>query len=451
MQITVENIDQLNALVNIQVEEADYSGKVEQALKKLRNKASVPGFRPGMVPTGMIKKMYGKSVLSEEVSRMMVDAMYKHLDENNIEFLGQPLPNVEKTNIDWDNQTTFNFFYDLGLRPSFEVNVPAKEKFENFVIKVEDKVINEEVEALRKRYGKVEDNEVVGENDLVSGQLVELNDDNTPKEGGIDKQVYFMLERMEDKNAIKALTGAKKEDKVVINAKTAFKDAATAAIYLGIKEEELAELGDKFEYTISAIQHMAPADLDQEFFDRLFGKDQVTSEADMRTKIGEMLQMDLQGESNARLLNDIREKTLNGTAFEMPDSILKRWLVAQDEEGKNFTKDNIDALYNEQRDVFKWELIRNQIVKENNIDVPKEDIENEAKRTVFNRVRQMGYSLPEERIDELAHQLLHDGAEFNKIVAFLQEIKVLELLKSKVKVAEKEISYSEFLESMKQK
>lgn len=451
MQIKVENIDQLNALVNIKVEQADYSDKVEQALKKLKNKVNVPGFRPGMVPASMLKKMYGKSVLSEEVSRLMVDAMYKHLDENNIEFLGQPLPNVEKTNIDWDSQTEFEFFYDLGLRPAFEVAIPTKEKFENLVIKIEDKVIDEEVDALRKRYGKVEDSEIVGENDLVSGQLVELNEDGTPKEGGIDKQVYFMLERIEDKKAKKALIGAKKEDVVKLNAKTAFKDAATAAIYLGVKEDELANLGENYEYTISAIQHMAPADLDQEFFDRLFGKDQVTSEADMRAKIGEMLQMDLQGESNARLLNEIREKVLNNTNFELPDSILKRWLVAQDEEGKNFSEENIDSLYNEQRDVFKWELIRNQIVKENNIDVPKEDIENEAKRTVFNRVRQMGYSLPEERINELAHQLLHDHNEFNKIVAFLQEIKVLELLKSKVKMTEKEISYTDFLEIMKKK
>lgn len=451
MQIKVENIDQLNALVNIKVEQADYSDKVEQALKKLKNKVNVPGFRPGMVPASMLKKMYGKSVLSEEVSRLMVDAMYKHLEDNNIEFLGQPLPNVEKTNIDWDSQTEFEFFYDLGLRPAFEVAIPTKEKFENYVIKIEDKVIDEEVDALRKRYGKVEDSEKVGENDLVSGQLVELNEDGTPKEGGIDKQVYFMLERIEDKKAKKALIGAKKDDVVKINAKTAFKDAATAAIYLGVKEDELANLGDNFEYTISAIQHMAPADLDQEFFDRLFGKDQVTSEADMRAKIGEMLQMDLQGESNARLLNDIREKVLNNTNFEMPDSILKRWLVAQDEEGKNFSNENIDSIYNEQRDIFKWELIRNQIVKENNIDVPKEDIENEAKRTVFNRVRQMGYSLPEDRINELAHQLLHDHNEFNKIVAFLQEIKVLELLKGKVKVAEKEISYTDFLEIMKKK
>jgi len=451
MQIKVENIDQLNALVNIKVEQADYSDKVEQALKKLKNKVNVPGFRPGMVPASMLKKMYGKSVLSEEVSRLMVDAMYKHLEDNNIEFLGQPLQNVEKTNIDWDSQTEFEFFYDLGLRPAFEVAIPTKEKFENYVIKIEDKVIDEEVDALRKRYGKVEDSEKVGENDLVSGQLVELNEDGTPKEGGIDKQVYFMLERIEDKKAKKALIGAKKDDVVKINAKTAFKDAATAAIYLGVKEDELANLGDNFEYTISAIQHMAPADLDQEFFDRLFGKDQVTSEADMRAKIGEMLQMDLQGESNARLLNDIREKVLNNTNFEMPDSILKRWLVAQDEEGKNFSNENIDSIYNEQRDIFKWELIRNQIVKENNIDVPKEDIENEAKRTVFNRVRQMGYSLPEDRINELAHQLLHDHNEFNKIVAFLQEIKVLELLKGKVKVAEKEISYTDFLEIMKKK
>lgn len=451
MQIKVENIDQLNALVNIKVEQADYSDKVEQALKKLKNKVNVPGFRPGMVPASMLKKMYGKSVLSEEVSRLMVDAMYKHLEDNNIEFLGQPLPNVEKTNIDWDSQTEFEFFYDLGLRPAFEVAIPTKEKFENYVIKIEDKVIDEEVDALRKRYGKVEDSEKVGENDLVSGQLVELNEDGTPKEGGIDKQVYFMLERIEDKKAKKALIGAKKDDVVKINAKTAFKDAATAAIYLGVKEDELANLGDNFEYTISAIQHMAPADLDQEFFDRLFGKDQVTSEADMRAKIGEMLQMDLQGESNARLLNDIREKVLNNTNFDMPDSILKRWLVAQDEEGKNFSNENIDSIYNEQRDIFKWELIRNQIVKENNIDVPKEDIENEAKRTVFNRVRQMGYSLPEDRINELAHQLLHDHNEFNKIVAFLQEIKVLELLKGKVKVAEKEISYTDFLEIMKKK
>jgi trigger factor len=451
MEITKQHIDNLNALIKIKVIESDYADTLEKALKNVRQKVSMPGFRQGMVPASMVKKMYGKSVLSDEVSKMVVDRLFKYLEENKIEYLGNPLPNNDKNNIDWDQQKEFEFFYDLGLSPEFKIEVPEKDTFTHYKIEADQQTIDEEVEKLRNRFGRSINAEEVTEKDMVMGSMIELNDEDTEKEGGLNKSSYIIVDKIEDPQTKSMLLGKKPGDDVVLDPRKAYKDELTASIYLGIKQEEVSGISHQFKLSINSISRLVPAEINQEFFDRVFGKDVVSDEVGFRNKVAEVLQFDIQQESNARLLNDIRNKILEKTSFELPDQFLQRWIRVKNAENKNFNPDTVEAEYNQGRDVIRWELIRKKIADENNIQVTEEEMMSEARRTVLNRVNQMGYSLPDDKIDELAQRILANQEEGEKIVTYIIEVKALEHLKSLVKIDEKPIGYQPFLDMLQNK
>lgn len=448
MEITKEQIDDLNVLIRIRVGEQDYTESVEKAIKNLKNKVTIPGFRRGMVPAGMIRKMYGKAVLSDEVSKITVEKLFHFLDENKIEYLGNPLPNAEKNNVDWDAQKEFEFYYDLGLSPKFAVVLPTDKKFTHYQIEAEPEVVADEIEKLRRRYGKSIKAETVEEDDMIVVRLTELNEDGSEKEGGISKPTYITLDTIEDEATRQLLIGKNVGDEVILDPRKVYKDNLTISIYLGIKPEEVDQISQQFKLTIKTISRLEPAEMDQEFFDRVFGQDVVHSEEEFKNKVAEVLKFDLQQESNARLMNEIRDAVLTATQFELPDNFLKRWIKVKNAEDKNFNPDTVDDEYNKGREVIRWELIRKQVAEQNNIQVQHEEMMNEARRMVINRVQQMGYSLPEDRVDELANRLLASIEERDKIVTYIIEVKVLEYIKSQLNVSPEPIGYNEFLEKL---
>ncbi len=451
MEITKEQIDDLNALIRIRVEEQDYAESVEKAIKNLKNKVTIPGFRPGMVPAGIIRKMYGKAVLSDEVSKITVDNLFRYLDENKIEYLGNPLPNTEKNHVDWDAQKEFEFYYDLGLSPQFAVVLPSDKKFIHFQVEADPAVVAEEVEKLRSRYGRSINAEMVEGKDMVMGMLTELNEDGSEKVGGLSKASYIILDKIEADATRQMLIGKKVGDEVIIDPRKAYKDNLTVSIYLGIKPEEVDQISHQFKLSIQTISRLVPADMDQEFFDRVFGKDVVHNEEEFRNKVAEVLKFDLQQESNARLMNEIRDAVLQATQFELPDNFLKRWIKVKNAENKNFNPDTVDDEYNKGREVIRWELIRKKVAEQNNIEVQHEEMLNEARRMVINRVQQMGYSLPEDRVDELANRLLANNEERDKIVTYIIELKVLEYIKSQLNITVESVAYNDFLEKLNMK
>lgn len=448
MEITKEQIDDLNALIRIRVEEKDYAEAVEKAIKNLKNKISIPGFRPGMVPVGMIRKMYGKAVLSDEVSKITVDKLFRYLDENNIEYLGNPLPNAEKNQVDWDAQKEFEFYYDLGLSPKFAVVLPTDKKFTHYQVEADPAIVYDEVEKLRRRYGRSINAESVEDEDMIMGTLTELNEDGTVKEGGLSKPSYIILDKIEDESTRHLLIGKKPGDEVIIDPRKAYKDNLTVSIYLGIKPEEVDQISHQFKLTIQSVSRLVPAEMDQEFFDRVFGKDVVHTEEEFRNKVADILKFDLQQESNARLMNEIRDAVLEATQFNLPDNFLKRWIKVKNAEDKNFNPDTVDDEYNKGREIIRWELIRKQVAEQNNIHIQHEEMMNEARSMVINRVQQMGYSLPEERVDELANRLLANNEERDKIVTYIIEVKVLDYIKSQLNVVPEPIGYNAFLEKL---
>jgi len=445
MEISKEQIDDLNALIRIKIEEPDYTDAVEKAIRNLKNKVSVPGFRPGMVPVGMIKKMYGKAVLSDEVSKITVDQLYRYLTEHKIEFLGNPLPNTDKSQIDWDSQKEFEFYYDLGLSPLFDIAIPSQHTFNHYKISVDEGMLNKEIQSLQSRYGRSIQAEDVGEQDMIMGQVIELNDDLTEKEDGLNKPIYLIMDKISHPETRQAIIGKKAGEELIINPHMAFPDEMTLAVYMGIKQEEIPSLSTQCRFSIQSISHMQPADMNQEFFDRVLGEGMVQSEDVLHIKLSELIALDMQQESDAKLMNEIRNQVLQDTNFNLPDSFLKRWILVKNGEQGHYTPDNIDTEYESGKESIRWELIRDKYAMQNELKVESGELQNEARRRVRQRVAQMGYSLPEDKINELAERTLQNEEETDKIAKLILEVKVLESIRSQCKVNEESITYDNFV------
>ncbi|MCZ2443253.1 MAG: trigger factor, partial [Flavobacteriales bacterium] len=438
-------IDDLNALIRIKIEEPDYIEVVDKAIKNLKNKVSVPGFRPGMVPVGMIKKMYGKAVLSDEVSKLTVDHLYRYLSEQKIDFLGNPLPNTSKSQVDWDDQKEFEFYYDLGLVPDFEVVLPSDATFKHYKINMDEEMLEKQIKSLQSRYGRSVQAEVAEEKDMVMGEMTELNEDLTVKEGGLQKQVYLIMEKIVHPETRQSLIGKKSGEEIIINPHLAFPDDMTLAVYMGVKQEEAPSLSSHFRFAIQSISHMQPAEMNQEFYDRVLGIGAAEDEASFRSKLSALITEDMQQESDARLMNEIRTNILATTKFALPDEFLKRWILVRNGEKGHFNPDNIDAEYETGRESIRWELIRDKYAAQHKLIVEKDEMQNESRRHVRQRVAQMGYSLPDDKINELAEKTLEKEEEFDKIAKFLLEFKVLGAIRNECKVNEESISYDDFM------
>src|SRR3954463_879820 len=290
MNITQENIDELNAVLKVKVVADDYLPKVEGALKDYQKKASIPGFRPGKVPTGMIKKMYGKSIMVDAINKLLNDSLTNYLRENKIEVLGNPLPKAGTENtIDWDNQTDFEFLYEMGLAPKFNVDLSQKDKFTYKTVKIDEELVNKYITDVAKRYGKVEQVEVSAAGDLLTGDFVELDAAGEITVGGVFKTGNLFLERLKDEGVKKQLTGLKKDDKVVLDAQKIAESPAELASLLGIDKDAAEKFTAKLQFTVKNVSHLAPADVNQDFFNKIYGEGVVNSEEEFRAKVRQEL------------------------------------------------------------------------------------------------------------------------------------------------------------------
>ncbi len=445
MEIGFEQKEDLSAEIRVSLVPADYNEVVEKALKALKHKVNVPGFRPGMVPVGMVKKLYGKAVLSDEIGKITIDALFKYLDEHKITYLGQPLPSLTKNeSIDWDNQTEFIFYYDLGLSPSFELVIPS-EGFTSYQIEVEDAVLEKEINKLKERNGRNINPDVVEEKDFVMGTATELVAPGEPKEGGVSKTIYVFTEKIEDADSRSKIIGSKVGDQLELDVKKLYKDAITAGIYLGVKAEEVDSLSDLFKFDITTINRMVPAEMGTEFYDKVFGEGTVTTEEEFREKLRGFLKNDLQSESNAMLLGAIRKGILDANPFQLPDEFLKRWLKVKNEDNKKVNVEEIVNDYDNNKSYIRWELIRNKLITRYGVDVEDGELMDAARVDVMNRVTRMGYQLPPERIDEFAKTLLSNQDEADKLINSILETKALRKIQEEANIVENKIGYEAYM------
>ena len=332
MNVSRHDVDALNAVLKVEIAPADYQGKVKSALEKYRKTAKVPGFRPGHVPFGLIQKQYGKAVLAEELNKLVNSALYDFISANNIEILGNPIPK-DGTDVkgDFEKPDSFEFEYEIGLAPSFELSLSGKSKYDYLKVKVDAKLLDKQIEDLRRRYGKLTSVDTVGDKDLVLAQFVELNEDGSIKEGGILHSSTVSLEFIEDKKVKKDLVGKSKGDKVVVDPAKVSRGGKDTAAMLGIKEEALANISDKFQLTINDIKHMELAELNQDFFDRLFGEGAVKNEEELRQRIAADLEGMFSNDSDRLLTRSIYEDLVENTKLDLPNEFLKRWIKLSNE------------------------------------------------------------------------------------------------------------------------
>lgn len=442
MDVTRKDIDQLNAELTLKVTPADYQDKVDAVLKEHRKKATIPGFRKGMVPMGVIKKQVGISVLVDEINKLLSDELYKYISENKIDMLGNPIPK-QQDRIDFATQTEFEFTYEIGIAPQFEVEVSDKHKFEKVIVKIDDKLIDQNVNEIAKRYGKMENADVSAADDMLYGKFVELNEKGEVKEAGIYNSSVLNIVSIADKSIVKKLTGLKPGDTVVVNP-AKMGGANYIKSWLGIDETQAASIDGDFNFTVEKINRMVPADLNQEFFDKLYGKDVVTSEEQFRDKIKEELDKSFSQNSDQLLNREVQDALIEKTKIELPDEFLKRWLMVANE--KPVTKEQIESEYDQYAVGLRWQLIENKIIKDNKLEVSRDEVVDYTKSLIQQQMAGMGQNFMDDaELTDTANRVLQNQDEARQIYEQLYQQKLIQLYNNNFKIKEKSVTYDEFV------
>ena len=444
MNIVRKDINQNNAVLTLTIEKADYTEKVEKTLRDYRKKANIPGFRPGMVPAGLVKKMYGKAVLADEINKMVSDELYKYISDNKINMLGEPLPNeTEQKEINFDTQEDFEFCFDLGLAPEFEVELTKKDKIKFYNITVSAEMIDNQVKSYQQRYGKYIQEETVEEKDMVKGELLELANGKVNEKGIKLSDAVLTPAYMKDEAQKAIFVAAAKGAVVTFNPAKAFDNDAELASLLKVSKDEVKDITSDFQFTIESITRYHEAEINTELFDKVYGEGVVTTEEEFRAKIKENIQENLTDDSDYKFGIDAREVVLEKyDSLTFPDAFLKRWVLATN---KNITPETLEEDYPKMIADLKWQLIKDKIAKANDIKIEAEDVNGYAKKMAKAQFAQYGMiGMDDEILENYAKDILKKEETAKGIIERVVENKVFEAIKNAVKLDTKEISIEDF-------
>lgn len=445
MNITKEKKDDLNAIIKVQLNQADYQANVDKVLKDHRKNANVPGFRKGHVPMGMIKKMVGTNVLVDEINKILSESLHKFIEAEKLDILGNPLPKLdEQHKINWETQTDFEFNYEVGLSPQFDVEVSDKHKFDYYKIKVADKDVDKYVSDIAKRYGKMTNPDIAEADDMLFGKFEELDGTGNIKEDGISHSSVIIISAVTDKKLQKSLVGAKGGDVFDLDPKTVSEYESDQAAALGVDVATLKSIISKFRYTVEKINKVIPAELNQDLFDKVYGPGAVKGIAEFRAKIADELGRGLSVDADRKLKNDVQETLLDKLNLKLPNEFLKRWIVASND--KPVTPEQIEAEYDEYAKGLKWQLIENKIIKANDVKVSHEEVIEHTKGLLAQQMAGMGMPTnDDEQLTETANRVLQNEEEARNIYMMMYDNKLMTLYKNSFKLKEKEISYEDFV------
>lgn len=443
MNIVKNNIDALNAELSIHIEPADYTERYEKALKDYRKKANIPGFRPGHVPVSLIKQRFGKALLADEINHMLQDAIYKFINEQKLNVLGNPIPKEDEEVGSWDNPADFKFTYELGLAPEFDVTLDKSQSFDYYRVDVNDELINRQVKDLARRYGKLSNPEVSEAEDMLMVNLEQLNDEGAILEGGINSKTTVTIEYIKDADLKKSLTGLKKDDTLNVNPHLLSSNHEDLAQMLGITHDAVHHLGGLFKLTVTDIRRMEPAEMNAELFDKLFGEGTVTSEAEMRERVKADLEKMFERDSDWLFKREFVKTIVERLNPSLPDAFLKRWIQLANE--KPVTPETVEAEYPSYAGGLRWQLIENKIIRDNEIKVTMEEANAHVKTLLSERYAQYGMNLEEEQLEELAKKTLSNREEVQNVYDFLYENAVVELVKQNCTLNEIKLSYDDFV------
>ncbi len=446
MNVSLQNIDKVSAELTVKLEKADYQAQVDKSLKSLRQKAQMPGFRKGMVPMSLVKKMYGKSVIAEEVNKVLQEAIYGYIRENKINILGEPLPNEEKQQaIDFDAMDAFEFVFDIALAPEFKAEVNAKDKVDYYTIEASEEMIENQVKMYTQRTGKYEQVDAYREGDMLKGLLAQLDDEGNTKEAGIQVEGAVLMPSYMKSDEQKAIfADAKVNDVLVFNPNVAYDGhAAELGSLLKIDKEIAKDVKSNFSYQVEEVTRFVPGELTQEVFDQAFGEGVVKTEEEFRAKIKQEIEGRFTADSDYKFLIDVRKLLTDKIGkLEFPDALLKRIMLMNNEEkGEEFVAENYDKSIEE----LTWHLIKEQLVEANDIKVEQDDVLKIAKETTKAQFAQYGMlSVPDDLLDNYAQEMLKKKETVNNLVNRAVEAKLAAALKSQVKLENKTVSIQEF-------
>ncbi len=449
MKISFENPDKVNGLLTLTVEEADYKENVEKTLKNYRKKANVPGFRPGMVPMGMIKRQFGTTAKVDEINKLLGEQIYKYVKDNNIQMLGEPLPSDKQVPVDMEKEAPYTFMFDIAVAPEFSVELTGNDTIDYYTITVDDKIVDQQIDMFASRaghYDKVEDYQA---NDMLKGDIRELDENGNTKEGGITVEgAVLMPEYIKVEDQKKLFDGAKLGDIITFNPKKAYPESdVEVSSLLKMKKEEVADLTADFSYQITEISRYVKADVNQELFDQVYGKDVIKDEKDFREKIAEGLKTQFAVDSDFKFIQDVRKYLENKVgALTYPDALLKRIMLNNNKDkGEEFVEKNYEQSIKE----LTWHLIKEQLVKANGVKIEDADIEDTAKEAAKAQFAQYGMNnIPEEYIENYAKDMLKKKEYIDSFVDRSIDRKLTEILKNVVKLENKTATLEEFNKMM---
>ncbi|WP_445736712.1 trigger factor [Mariniflexile sp.] len=438
MNITRENVDALNAVVKVDIAKEDYSDKVEKILTDYRKTANIPGFRKGHVPMGMVKKQYGKAVLVDEVNKLLQDALNKYLTEEKLDVLGQPLPKPQDA-INWEADL-LSFEFELGLAPEFEVTLKGKDAITQYYIVADDKMVNEQVERIQKQYGKLISQSVVEKDSEITGVFKN-------EEHDIENKVTLTLDKFKGKATEKQFIDAKVGDVITLQTKGLYDDDHELMHALKLAHDAIHGLDIEVSFTISEINKRALADLDQELFDKLFGKDAVKSVTELKDKIKEDAEKQFAQQAEQKLLNDVTEYLVENTKFDLPAEFLKKWMQTAGEQPLD--SDQAKEEYEKSEKSLRYQLIEGKLITDNNIQVTMADIRNHSREMIKTQMAQFGQMNPSDKeLDDIAARILSNQDEARRISEQLISQKLLALYKEKANLKVKELSYETFVKEV---
>lgn len=445
MNVSLKNIGAVSGVVKLEIEKADYAEQVEKSLRSFRQKANVPGFRKGMVPMGMVKKMYGKQALMEEINKVVSEKLYNYIVENKLNILGEPLPSeTEQKPIDFDTQENFEFCFDVALAPEINVELSKEDKLTVYKVAIDDDAVNKQVESYAANLGSYDSADDVEEKDMVKGTVIEL-ENGAPKEGGVvvDGAVLMPL-YMKDADEKAKFIGAKKETSVVFNPYKAYEgNESELSSFLKIDKEVAHDMTSDFSFEIKEITRHKNAEINQELFDKVFGEGVVKSEDEFRAKIKEILSEQFVPQTNYKFLKDARDVLVKKAGeLKFADTMLKRWLLVAN---KKNTPEKLEEEYPHIIEDLKYQLIKENLVKDNNLKVEDADLEAFAGRVAKAQFAQYGMlSVPDDVVSRYAKDMLKDKNTAHNIIDRAVEEKLADWLKEQVTLEVKEVSVEEF-------
>lgn len=438
MTVKRSDIDNLNAVLSVEIKKDDYTDKVEKVIKNYAKNAMIPGFRKGTVPLSLVKKQYGKAIVIEEVNKLVQENLNQYIQEQKLALLGSPLPKINnQLNLDADLLT---FDFEIGISPNFEVNLQGKNKITRCKVVADDNMISNQVMRIRKQYGKLSAQTEIHDESDITGTFINV-------EKNINSQASLSMQVFADQSTRDLLMGKKVGDTIVLKTKGLFEDEHKLMDYLKISHDEVHGLDIEVNFTVEEITFSEPAELDQTFFDKLFGPENISSEADLRQRIKTDAERQFNQQADQKFLNDVTDWLLSSVSFDLPADFLKRWLQTAGE--KPLSAEEAASEYIKSERGLRYQLIEGKIMQQYNIQVEFHDLKNYAADMIRKQMAQFGQLNPtEDHVEQIVARVLSNQDEARRLSEQLMSEKMLELFKNQVSTKEKEVSYDEFVKEL---